>query len=118
MSCHASQNLGLVTIASDKASKPRPEIDQLVQDYDDLFHGLGKFKSYHAKYTFKSTKTSSRPSEKQLEKDKQNGVIERVDGPTPLVSPVVVTPKPKLCVDMGQPIKHGSSARASNHTNN
>ena len=42
----------------------------------------------------------------QLEIDEERGVIERVRGPSPWVSPVVVVPKPKtpgqvrLCVDM------------------
>ena len=46
--------------------------------------------------------------EEQLERDECNGVIERVEGPTPWVSPVVVAPKPKqpgkirMCVDMRQ----------------
>ena len=45
--------------------------------------------------------------EEQLEKDEQQGVIERVDEPTPWVSPIVVAPKRepskvKVCVDMRQ----------------
>ena len=45
----------------------------------------------------------------ELEKLERQGIIEPVDGPTPWVSPLVVTPKPKnpdqirLCVDMHQP---------------
>lgn len=31
----------------------------------------------------------------QLEVDEQHGVIERLDGPTPWVSPIVEAPKPK-----------------------
>ena len=46
--------------------------------------------------------------EEQVNKDKELGVIEKVEGPTPWVSPVVVTPKPKqpgiiqVCIDMRQ----------------
>ena len=44
--------------------------------------------------------------EEQLERDEKSGVIERVEGATPWVSPLVVVPKPKapgqirVCVDM------------------
>ena len=44
--------------------------------------------------------------EEQLRKDEELDVIERVDGPTPWVSPIVVAPEPKdpgkirVCVDM------------------
>lgn len=43
--------------------------------------------------------------EEQLEKDEQQGVIERVDGPTPWVSPIVAAPKRepgkvRVCIDM------------------
>ena len=46
--------------------------------------------------------------EEQLQRDEQLGVIERIEGPTPWMSPVVVAPKPKspgkvrVCVDMRQ----------------
>ena len=33
--------------------------------------------------------------EEQLRKDEELGVIERIEGPTPWVSPIVVAPKPK-----------------------
>ena len=45
----------------------------------------------------------------ELDKLERQGIIEPVDGPTPWVSPLVVTPKPKnpnqirVCVDMRQP---------------
>ena len=46
--------------------------------------------------------------EEQLKRDEELGVIERIEGPTPWVSPIVVSPKPKspgqirVCVDMRQ----------------
>ena len=46
--------------------------------------------------------------EEQLRKDEELGVIERIEGPTPWVSPIVVAPKPKqpgkirVCLDMRQ----------------
>ena len=47
--------------------------------------------------------------EQELEKLEEQGIIERVSGPTPWVSPIVVAPKPKnpdkvrICVDMRLP---------------
>ncbi len=47
--------------------------------------------------------------EQELEKFEKQGIIEKVSGPTPWVSPIVVTPKPKnpdsvrICVDMRLP---------------
>jgi hypothetical protein len=44
----------------------------------------------------------------ELDKHERQGIIEPVDGPTPWVSPLVITPKPKntdeirLCIDMRQ----------------
>ena len=120
LSWQASQNLGLISITSPLASKSRPEIDQLVQQYDDLFTGLGKLKDYQVHLHIDNSVQPSAQShrrvpfhvrkqlEEQLERDEQHGVIERVDGPTPWVSPVVVAPKPKqpgkirMCVDMRQ----------------
>ena len=49
--------------------------------------------------------------EAQLKKDEDLGVIERISGPTPWISPIVVVPKPKapgqirVCIDMRQPNK-------------
>ena len=46
--------------------------------------------------------------EEQLKRDEELGVVERIEGPTPWVSPIVVAPKPKspgkvrVCVDMRQ----------------
>ena len=90
------------------------------QEYDDLFHGLGKLKNYqiklhidedippvaqpHRRVSFHVRKQL----EEQLLHDEELGVIERITGPTPWVSPIVVAPKPKspgkirVCVDMRQ----------------
>ena len=79
-------------------------VDQLVRQYDDLFHGLGKLKGRHVKIHIDETvQPVAQPHrrvpshvrkqlEEQLEKDEQQGVIERVDGPTPWVLPIVVAP--------------------------
>lgn len=45
----------------------------------------------------------------EIEKLEQQGIIEKVDGPTPWISPLVVIPKKngeiRLCVDMRMPNK-------------
>ncbi|XP_022808602.1 uncharacterized protein LOC111345583 [Stylophora pistillata] len=119
LSWQASQNFGLISITSPLVSKSRPEINQLVQEYDDLLKGLGKLKDYQIHLQIDDSVQPSAQShrrvlhgrkqlEEQLERDEQHGVMERVDGPTPWVSPVVVAPKPKqpgkirMCVDMRQ----------------
>ena len=91
-----------------------------MEEYEDLFTGLGKLKDYQVHlHINKDVQPSAQPHrrvpfhvrkqlEEQLEIDERNGVIERVEGPTPWVSPVVVAPKPKqpgkirMCVDMRQ----------------
>ena len=120
LSWRASQKLGLIAIASPLATEPKPGLQHLVQEYEDLFTGLGKLKDYQVHlHIDESVQPSAQPHrrvpfhvrkqlEEQLEKDECNGVIERVEGPTPWVSPVVVAPKPKqpgkirMCVDMRQ----------------
>ena len=120
LSWQASQNLKLISIINPMATEPRPGNQQLVEEYEDLFTGLGKLKDYQVHlHINKDVQPSAQPHrrvpfhnrkqlEEQLEIDKRNGVIERVEGPTPWVSPVVVAPKPKqpskirMCVDMRQ----------------
>ena len=94
-------------------------VDQLVREYGDLFHGLGKLKGRQVKIHINETvQPVAQPHRRvpfhvrkqlaeQLEKDEQQGVIERVNGPTPWVSPIVVAPKRepgkvRVCVDMRQ----------------
>ena len=120
LSWRTSEDLGLIKIASPlKAPGAETEVEQLVREYDDLFHGLGKLKGRQVKIHVDETiPPVAQPHrrvpfhvrkqlEEQLEKDEQQGVIERIDGPTPWVSPVVVVPKKepgkiRVCVDMRQ----------------
>ena len=92
----------------------------LLAKYDDLFHGLGKLKNYQIKlHIDEEVPPVAQPHrrvpfhvrkqlEVQLRRDEELIVIERIEGPTSWVSPVVVAPKPKssgkvrVCVDMRQ----------------
>ena len=82
-------------------------IDKLVKEYDELFHGLGKLKGYQVKlHIDENVQPVAQPHrrvpfhvrqqlEQQLKRDEKLGVLERIEGPTPWVSPIVVAPKPK-----------------------
>ena len=81
--------------------------NQLVLEYDDLCQGIGKLKDFKVKLHIDDTvQPVAQPHrripfhvrkqlEQELKRDEQFGVIERVEGATPWVSPVVVVPKPK-----------------------
>ena len=87
---------------------------KLVEDYDELFHGLGNFKGYQVKlHIDKSVQPIAQPHrrvpfhvrqqlEEQLKRDEDLG------RPYPMGVPIVVAPKPKspgqvrVCVDMRQ----------------
>ena len=124
LSWRASQGLNLLQTVqqiggqSSKARTNAPE--NLIEEYDDLFHGLGKLKNYQIKlHIDENIPPVAQPHrrvpfhvrkqlEEQLRRDEELGVIERIEGPTPWVSPIVVAPKPKspgkvrVCVDMRQ----------------
>ena len=120
LSWQASQNLRVISVVNALVTEVRPKIQQLVKEYEDLFTGLGKLKDYQVHlHINKDIQPTAQPHRRvpfhvrkqlkeQLEMDKGNGVIERVEGPTPWVSPVVVAPKPKqpgkirMSVDMRQ----------------
>ena len=124
LSWRASQGLNLLQTVQQiggqlsKAEKNAPA--NLIEEYDDLFHGLGKLKNYQIKlHIDENVPPVAQPHrrvsfhvrkqlEEQLQRDEELGVIERIEGPTPWVSPIVVAPKPKspgkvrVCVDMRQ----------------
>ena len=92
-----------------------PQVDDIVGEYKDCFEGLGKMKDKAAKLHVNS---SARPLaqkfrrlpfhvHEQVEAELKNleelDIIERAEGPTPWVSPIVVVPKRtgiRICVDM------------------
>ncbi|XP_044175498.1 uncharacterized protein K02A2.6-like [Acropora millepora] len=120
LSWRTSEALELIEVARPLIAPTSDDrVDQLVRQYDDLFHGLGKLKGRQVKIHIDETvRPVAQPHrrvafhvrkelEEQLEKDEQQGVIELVDGPTPWVSPIVVAPKRepgkvRVCIDMKQ----------------
>jgi hypothetical protein len=97
-----------------------PTAEKLIKEYDELFHGLGKLKGHQIKlHIDESVPPVAQPHrrvpfhvrqqlEEQLKRDEELGVVERIEGPTPWVSPIVMAPKPKspgkvrVCADMRQ----------------
>ena len=93
----------------------------ILKRYPDLFTGIGKMKDFQVEiHIDPSVPPVTQPHRRipfhlrkkldaELDKLERQGIIEPVDGPTPWVSPLVVTPKPKnpdqirVCVDMRQP---------------
>lgn len=80
---------------------------QLCSEYSDLFDGIGKMKDFQVHFHIDpSVSPVTQPHQRipfrlrrkldtELDKLERQGIIEPVDGPTPWVSPLVVTPKPK-----------------------
>ena len=115
LSCNTAQSLGILKItvntALNTALNTHPE-----QNYPDLFDGIGKIKDKKVKLHIDPEIQPKQQShrripfhirkdvEKELQRLEDLDVIERVEGPTPWVSPIVVVPKKtgeiRLCVDM------------------
>ena len=90
--------------------------EDLIARYKDLFQGVGKLEGYQVKLHINPevqpvAQPLRRPAfslrekiERKLDELMQEDIIEKVEGPTPWVNPVVVVPKPngdvRLCVDM------------------
>lgn len=114
-----SQTLGLVQVVQSVESDVElDKVESLVRSHRDLFQGLGKLKGFqerlqvdkdvqpivqlHRRVPFHVRKHL----EEQLKHDEELGVIEKTEGPTPWVSPMVVVPKKgrkvRVCADMRQ----------------
>lgn len=94
--------------------------DHILDEYSDRFEGIGKIKDLQLHiYADESKAPVAQPHrripfhmrkkvEAELERLEQLDIIEKIDGSTPWVSPIVVAPKRKkpeeirICVDMRQ----------------
>ena len=107
--------------------------NSILDSYPELFRGVGKLKDYKVKLHIDSSvkpvaqKFRRAPFhlrkdiEAQIKDDEDAGIIEKSEGPTPWVSPVVCVPKPKtgktrVCVDMRQANKAIKRERHSTPT--
>ena len=96
--------------------QPKPTHEQLIADFAHIFEGIGELKDFEVKlHIDQSVPSVAQPARRipfhmrkkvsaALEQLEQQGIIEKVQGPTPFVSPLVVIPKKdgdvRLCVDM------------------
>ena len=130
LSYKTAAHLGVVDIQVNKVADVQvneaadhnpPKHDMLVQQYPSLFKGIGKLKGEQVKLHVDKQVTPvaqrarrlpfhlRKEVEKELDHLEQNGIIEKVEGLTPWVSPLVIVPKKngkvRLCVDMRMPNK-------------
>lgn len=95
--------------------------EQLCEKYKSIFNGIGKLKDTQINIHIDSTVQPviqphrripfhvRKQVEAELDRLEKLDIIEKVEGPTPWVSPIVVAPKPRdpskirLCVDMRLP---------------
>ena len=120
-SYNTAQKLGLITISVNTTTvtdvnKNSPE--SLQEEFECLFGGIERLRNKIVKLhddpdiTPRQQPHRSIPFhargdiEKELERLQRLDVIERVEGPTPWISPIVVGPKKsaevRICVDMGE----------------
>ncbi|XP_048765085.2 uncharacterized protein LOC125672921 [Ostrea edulis] len=115
LSCATAQELGLMKQCLNVVSH-----EEILEEFNDRFQGIGKLKNYKVKLHIDETvKPVAQPHRripfhirKKVEQELQNledlDIIEKVEGPTPWISPIVAAPKPKdpdkvrICVDMRQ----------------
>ena len=117
-----SESLGLVVITNAVRTDPETVTSKLLEEYEDLFQGIGKVEGVQVDLHVDRTVTpvaqphrripfSVRPKlEAELEKLIGDDVIGKVEESTSWVSPVVITPKRtaneiRLNVDMREPNK-------------
>ena len=109
-------DLGVLDLYVHHTADTSANHEQLVHQYPNLFHGVGKLQrvevALHIDPTITPVAQQARripfhlhkKVEEELEHLKQQGIIEKVDGPTPWVSPLVLIPKKnghvRICVDM------------------
>ena len=91
-------------------------IKQLTEQYVEVFEGVGKLKDYEVMLHIDESVTPvAQPARRipfhmrkqveiELERLEKQDIIEKVDGPTPWISPLVIIPKRngevRLCIDM------------------
>ena len=120
LGCESSTALGLITLnINNIAQHENPVIANLLKKHEKLFKGTGNLKGLKVKLEINDSippvAQSSRRILHNMKKkvneklrEIRDGIIEKVDGATPWLSPLVVIPKPKtddvrLVLDMRVP---------------
>ena len=115
------QALDLLQRVRSSQTKTEEDDKTLTAEFPEVFTGLGKLKDQKVKLHIDTTVQPvaqkyrripfhmRQQLDKHLDKEEENGVIEKAYGPTPWISPLVIVPKPKnpqeirVCVDMRAP---------------
>ena len=114
--------LNLITLHVQALRQSVPQVpshELLIKKYPQLFEGVGTLKNFEVKLHIDQTVTPvAQPARripfhlrqkvtKALNDLEEQGIIEKAEGPTPWISPLVLTPKKdgdtRLCVDMRMP---------------
>ena len=112
-----AEDLGLLTIACTNCILDT-NTRQLVSEYQDIFDGIGKLKDVQVRLHIDTSVVPVKQPHRhipfhmrsQVDAELDNlecqDIIEKVSGPTPWVSPIVASPKPKnpsqirICIDV------------------
>ena len=118
LSWATSQKLSLIKAVHQCREALPPATPAFLKDYPHLTGGMGEYKGKPVHiHVDESVKPVAQPHrripfhvrkqvEEKLQQLEDEGIIERAEGPTPWVSPIVVVPKPqkpneiRICVDM------------------
>ena len=120
LSYSTAKELGLVNISLNNiATTDVITLEKLMNKYPMVFQGIGKLKNYEVKLHIDTTVSPvAQPARRipfhlrkkvtvELKKLEMQGIIEKVEGPTPWISPLVVILKAngdiRLCIDMRMP---------------
>ena len=121
LSYDTAVDLGIIAPIRAIEFAPSTKTEKILQEFEDRFTGIGCIKGVEAKIHIDSNmQPVAQPHrripfhmrkklEVELQRLEELDIIEKVHGPTPWVSPIVVAPKPKapeeirICVDMRVP---------------
>ena len=117
LSYQSATTLGLIHVKVNRVEEQlKSSHEQLLAEFAHLFEGIGELKDFEVKlHIDQDVPPVAQPARRipfhmrkkvsaALAQLEQQGIIEKVQGPTPFVSPLVVIPKKdgevRLCVDM------------------
>ena len=123
LSYNTAVKLNLIKMTNQITQHDMIHNTNILDNYPKLFEGIGKLKNCKAKLHIDDTVTPAaipnrripfhlrQKVETELAYLERHDIVERVEGPTPWVSPIVTPPKPinpeevRICVDMRLPNK-------------
>ena len=117
LSYQSATTLGLIQVKVHRVEEqPKSKHENLINEFAHIFAGIRELKDFEVKlHIDPSVPPVAQPGRRipfhmrkkvsdALEKLEQQGIIDKVQGPTPFASPLVVIPKKdgdvRLCVDM------------------